>query len=68
MKRFDVVDLPLPGLRLLTRAPISDDRGFFCRMYCRETFAAAGFEEPINQINHSCTRQRGSVRGIHFQR
>ena len=68
MKRFDVVDLPLPGLRLLTRAPISDERGFLCRMYCRETFVAAGFEEPINQINHTCTRQRGSVRGMHFQR
>ena len=49
MKRFDVVDLPLPGLRLLTRAPISDDRGFFCRMYCREAFAGTGFDEPINQ-------------------
>ena len=68
MKRFDVVDLPLSGLRLLTRTPISDDRGFLCRMYCRETFAAAGFLEPINQINHTCTRQRGSVRGMHFQR
>ena len=67
MKRFDVVDLHLPGLRLLTRAPISDDRGFLCRMFCRETFAAAGFEEPINQINHTCTRRRGSVRGMHFQ-
>ena len=67
MKRFDVVDLPLPGLRLLTRALISDERGFFSRMYCRESFAGTGFDEPINQINLSCTRRRGSVRGMHFQ-
>ena len=68
MKRFEVKDLPLAGLRLITRAPIQDERGFLCRMYCRETFSALGLSEPINQINHTLTKQSGSVRGMHFQK
>ena len=67
MKRFDFHDTPLNGLKLVQRKPIEDARGFFARFYCADEFHAAGLDKPIAQINHTLTRGRGTVRGLHFQ-
>jgi dTDP-4-dehydrorhamnose 3,5-epimerase len=67
MSRFDFYDLPLPGLKLVQRKPIVDTRGFFARFYCADEFRAAGVGKPIAQINHTLTRSKGAVRGLHFQ-
>ena len=66
--RFTLTPLPLPGLVRVQRLPLQDARGFFERMFCAHDLAAAGWTQPIAQINHSLTRQRGSVRGLHYQR
>jgi dTDP-4-dehydrorhamnose 3,5-epimerase len=34
---------------------------------CASSFAQAGIDLPIAQINHTLTRQQGTVRGLHFQ-
>lgn len=47
--------------------PIADARGFFARFYCADEFRAAGLNKPIAQINHTLTRSKGAVRGLHFQ-
>ena len=57
----------LPDLILIHRNPIEDDRGFFCRVFCAEEFQHAGLTKPIVQINHTLTRKRGTVRGLHCQ-
>jgi dTDP-4-dehydrorhamnose 3,5-epimerase len=49
------------------RQRCTDHRGFFSRFYCAEEFAEVGFALPVAQINHTLTRQRGAVRGLHFQ-
>ena len=67
MARFDFHDMPLPGLKLVQRKPIADARGFFARFYCAEEFRAAGLDKPVAQINHTLTRSKGAVRGLHFQ-
>lgn len=67
MARFGFHDLPLPGLKLVQRKPITDARGFFARFYCAVEFRAAGMDKPIAQINHTLTRRKGAVRGLHFQ-
>ena len=67
MSRFDFHDTPLPGLKLVQRKPIEDARGFFARFYCADEFRAAGLDKPIAQINHTLTRSKGAVRGLHFQ-
>jgi dTDP-4-dehydrorhamnose 3,5-epimerase len=67
MARFDFHDLPLPGLKLVQRKPITDARGFFARFYCADEFRAAGLDKPVAQINHTLTRSKGAVRGLHFQ-
>ena len=65
--RFDVHPTPLEGLWVVQRKPIADERGFFSRFFCGEEFQAAGFKNPIAQINHTYTVKKGAVRGLHFQ-
>lgn len=65
--RFTLFDTPLEGVRLIQRHAMEDQRGLFERMFCDEELKACGLERPIVQINHSITRHRGTVRGMHFQ-
>lgn len=67
MIRFEFHDTHLPGLKLVQRKPIEDARGFFARFYCADEFGSAGMDKPIAQINHTLTRSKGAVRGLHFQ-
>lgn len=67
MARFDFLSTPIAGLTLVQRRPIEDGRGFLARLYCAEEFKRAGVHQPISQINHTLTRSRGMVRGMHFQ-
>jgi dTDP-4-dehydrorhamnose 3,5-epimerase len=66
--RFTITDLPLPGLKRIQRHRMGDARGSFARLFCAEELAAAGWTKPVAQINHSVTAQRGTVRGLHYQR
>jgi dTDP-4-dehydrorhamnose 3,5-epimerase len=66
-ERFDFHPTPLEGLLVIQRKPIEDPRGFFCRFFCAKTLQQVGFRRPIAQINHTRTRNRGAVRGLHFQ-
>jgi dTDP-4-dehydrorhamnose 3,5-epimerase len=67
MSRFTFSPLPLSGLQLVVRQPIGDARGSFTRLFCADELREAGWTHPIAQINHTITRQRGAVRGMHFQ-
>lgn len=67
MSRFDFIQTPLSGLMLVQRKMIEDHRGFLSRFYCIEEFREAGIIKPIAQINHTLTRKKGAVRGMHFQ-
>ena len=52
---------------LIVEGPVfDDDRGFFCEVYNRTNWAAAGFEHRFVQDNLSLSR-RGTVRGMHYQ-
>ena len=44
-----------------------DDRGWFTRTFCKEEFREIGFAENWVQINHSSSKLKGTVRGMHFQ-
>ncbi|MEI6413965.1 MAG: dTDP-4-dehydrorhamnose 3,5-epimerase [Pseudomonadota bacterium] len=67
MARFEFAPTPITGLILVERKRIEDHRGFLSRLFCAEAFSAAGFDKPISQINHTLTRHKGTVRGMHFQ-
>lgn len=66
--RFDILDTPLPGLRILQRKPIGDSRGYLERLFCTDELQALALDRHIAQINHTLTASRGTVRGMHFQR
>lgn len=65
--RFDILETPLPGLRLLQRKPIGDSRGYLERLFCTVELQALAPGKHIAQINHTLTASRGTVRGMHFQ-
>jgi dTDP-4-dehydrorhamnose 3,5-epimerase len=65
--RFEFHPTTLEGVWRVLRKPIGDNRGFFARLYCAEEFAAIGLAKPLAQINHSFSKLRGTVRGLHFQ-
>lgn len=65
--RFDFSFSQLPGVAVIQRKRLEDHRGTFGRVYCSEEFREVGLLKPIAQINHSFTRVKGTVRGMHFQ-
>jgi dTDP-4-dehydrorhamnose 3,5-epimerase len=67
MSRFTRHATPIPDLLVLERTHAQDERGFFSRFFCESEFAGLGIPFSVAQINHSLTRQRGAVRGMHFQ-
>jgi dTDP-4-dehydrorhamnose 3,5-epimerase len=46
---------------------IEDERGFFVRTWSQEEFAARGLNPGIVQCNSSFNKQRGTLRGMHYQ-
>lgn len=66
-QHFDFIEAPLDGLLRIDRKPIMDSRGFFSRFFCAEEFKGIGFENTIAQMNHTLTRKKGAIRGLHFQ-
>jgi dTDP-4-dehydrorhamnose 3,5-epimerase len=45
-----------------------DDRGFFARTWCETEFAAHGLEGRWVQSSVSFNREKGTLRGLHYQR
>jgi dTDP-4-dehydrorhamnose 3,5-epimerase len=68
MSRLVVTPTPLPGLCLVARTRLEDERGHLSRLFCAAELAAFGWTQAIAQINHTYTRHGGSVRGLHYQR
>jgi dTDP-4-dehydrorhamnose 3,5-epimerase len=60
-------DTPIPGLALIERHPVGDQRGFFERLFCEDELAPLLEERRIVQINCSYTGKAGTLRGMHFQ-
>lgn len=57
----------LEGVWLVEPEPRNDPRGFLARTYCEREFAAQRLNVRWVQQNHTSTRIRGSVRGMHWQ-
>lgn len=62
-----ILDTPLPGLKLIQRTPVTDSRGYFERLFCKEELQQFHTGKDIVQINHTLTAKCGVVRGLHFQ-
>ncbi|MCY1415354.1 dTDP-4-dehydrorhamnose 3,5-epimerase [compost metagenome] len=67
MSELHLHELPLRGLFSLQHKRHEDARGQFSRLFCEGSLGALGTPFHVRQINHSCTRGEGSVRGLHYQ-
>jgi hypothetical protein len=67
MKRFNVSNTPLDGVKCIERIPANDNRGNFARIFCEIDFHENGWREPVRQINITNTMKKGTVRGMHYQ-
>ena len=68
MSRFNFIKTSLSELIVVQRKTLEDHRGFLSRFYCMNEFSEAGISATISQINHTLTREKGAVRGLHFQK
>lgn len=57
----------IQGVFSIELSPIEDNRGFFMRAYDVELFKKAGLHRDWVQENHSFSKTKGTLRGLHFQ-
>jgi dTDP-4-dehydrorhamnose 3,5-epimerase len=55
------------GPKLIELDPIEDQRGFFARMFCEREFAEHDLVNHFPQHSLSFNKQKGTIRGMHFQ-
>lgn len=64
--RFAITPTALDGVSVVERRLIGDARGFLSRLYAADELAGL-IDRPIHSVNHALTRERSTVRGMHFQ-
>ncbi|MCL4161102.1 UNVERIFIED_CONTAM: hypothetical protein GTU68_049347 [Idotea baltica] len=57
----------LPDVLILTPRRFGDDRGYFSEVYNRTTLRDHGIDMEFVQDNHSLSRPKGTLRGLHYQ-
>ena len=57
----------LAGVTLIEFASHQDGRGSFQRLWCQREFEIGGLPRKIVQVSLSQTKQRGTLRGLHYQ-
>jgi len=67
MSSLDVRPLALPGVFEIRPTRHRDERGFFSEVWREDLLREAGIDARFVQDNHSYSRSRGVLRGLHFQ-
>ena len=62
-----IAPLAIPDVRIVRPRRFADARGHFVEMHNRGEWAEAGIDVEFVQDNQSLSRDRGTVRGLHFQ-
>ncbi len=57
----------LAGAYVVEPELLIDERGFFARTWSAEDFSAHGLEPKFVQCNTSLNKQKGTLRGMHYQ-
>ena len=66
-KNLEVLPLPIAEVKLIVPRRHGDSRGFFAEVFSKRDLAAAGINFDGVQDNQSFSRDKGTVRGLHFQ-
>jgi len=64
---MQIIPLEIESLKEIVPTLLSDQRGFFTRVYCRDLFAQAGIDFEVVQMNISGNHALHTLRGMHFQ-
>ena len=64
---MNVEPLAIPDVKLVTPKIFRDERGLFSEVYARKALLEHGIEAEFVQDNHSLSRAKGVIRGLHFQ-
>ena len=57
----------LRGSFIIELERLEDQRGFFARGWCKKEFESHGLESSLVQANISMNKERGTLRGMHYQ-
>ncbi len=58
----------IPSVFTIEPKLLGDDRGFFARAFCANEYLEHGLESKFVQCNLSFNKERGTTRGLHFQK
>ena len=58
----------IPEVKIVTPKKFGDMRGFFSESWNKEKMNEAGFNYDFVQDNHSLSKNKNTIRGLHFQR
>lgn len=64
---MEVLSSHFRDVKLLRPKRHADSRGFFSEAYSKRAYAEIGIDNEFIQDNHSLSRKRGVLRGLHFQ-
>jgi dTDP-4-dehydrorhamnose 3,5-epimerase len=54
-------------VKIISSEPFRDERGFLNRIFCQKELELIRQNIVIAQVNHSMTKTKGTIRGMHFQ-
>ena len=57
----------IKGAYIIDVQPITDERGFFARSFCKSEFEKHDLNFDVQQANISFNKQKGTLRGLHMQ-
>lgn len=57
----------LKGSYVISLNALTDARGGFARTFCKKEFKQIDHKKEFVQMNHSWNRNKGTVRGMHYQ-
>ena len=63
--QFDPIEIA--GAFIIRMEPHTDFRGYYARTFCEEEFEKHGLQGHIVQLNTIHTKQKSTIRGLHYQ-
>lgn len=67
MGQINVIKTALDGVLIIEPKVFGDDRGWFYESWSDRDYIAGGIDSVFVQDNHSFSKEKGILRGIHFQ-
>jgi len=62
-----ITETKLEGVLIIELDVFNDNRGWFAEFYNKKKLADSGVQIDFVQVNHSFTKNKGTLRGLHFQ-